>query len=81
MTTEKARPLTDAQQQHLTRLNSAFQQVKVRLDEFVAYLRAEHETPSGEWVLKNLQVGFERVPKSPARKRTGQKPKGTGAAE
>lgn len=74
---QNTKPLTEAQQQHLARLNTAFLQVKQRIDGFVAYLRAEHEAPIGEWEIRNLQVGFERAPEpqgKPARRRARQKP-------
>jgi len=58
--TETTKPLTDAQQQHLQALNSAFMQAKQRMDEFIAYLRAEHDAPAPEWELRNLETGFER---------------------
>jgi len=56
------KPLTEAQRNHLAALNAAFMQGKHRMDEFVVYLRAEHDAPAGEWVLQNLQTGFERIP-------------------
>ncbi len=79
--TEKTKVLTEAQRNHLKILNTALMRAKQHEDQFMAYLRAEHGAPAGEWALRNLQVGFERVPKPPARKRTGQKSKDTGAAE
>jgi len=57
--------LTDAQRNHLAALNAAFMQDKQRMDEFVAYLRAEHDAPANGWRLRNLQVGFERIPEKP----------------
>lgn len=63
--TETTKPLTDAQQNHMAALNAAFQQVKQRMDEFVAYLRAEHDAPAEGWMLRNLQAGFERIPERP----------------
>jgi len=64
---DSAKPLTEAQRNHLAALNSAFMQAKQRMDEFVAYLRAEHDAPAGRWLLRNLQVGFERIPERPKR--------------
>ena len=65
--TENTKPLTQAQRNHLAALNAAFMQTKQRLDEFIAYLRAEHDAPANEWLLQNLQVGFERIPEKPKR--------------
>jgi len=62
---EKSKPLTAAQRNHLAALNAAFMQDKQRMDEFVAYLRAEHDAPANGWRLRNLQVGFERIPEKP----------------
>ena len=61
--TENTKPLTEAQRDHLAALNAAFMQTKQRMDEFVAYLRAEHDAPADKWQLRNLQVGFEQMPK------------------
>ena len=66
--TENTRPLTEAQRNHLAALNAAFMQGKQRMDTFIAYLRAEHDAPAGEWGLRNLQTGFERIPEKPKRK-------------
>jgi len=57
--------LTDAQRNHLAALNTAFMQDKQRMDEFVAYLRAEHDAPADKWRLRNLIVGFEQIPEKP----------------
>ena len=59
------KPLTDAQQQHLSRLNTTSLQAKQNMDAFVGYLRAEHDAPAEGWQLRNLQVGFERMPEKP----------------
>jgi len=69
--TENVKPLTEAQQKHLRAINAAFMQAKQRMDEFIAYLRAEHDAPAGEWGLQNIEVGFERraeVENAPAEK-------------
>jgi len=60
---ETTKSLTEAQRNHLAALNAAFMQAKQRMDEFVAYLRAEHGAPAGEWLLRSLQVGFEKIEK------------------
>lgn len=82
---EDTKPLTEAQQQHLTRLNAVFLQARQRMDEFIAYLRAEHDAPANEWQLQNLQVGFERMrdpqEKSAPRRRGPRKPKAEAAEE
>lgn len=59
--TEDTKPLTEAQRNHLAALNAAAIQTKQRLDEFIAYLRAEHDAPASEWALRNLEVGFEKM--------------------
>ena len=59
---QNTKPLSDAQRNHLAALNSAFMQAKQRMDEFIAYLRAEHDVPAEEWLLHNLETGFERRP-------------------
>ena len=61
--TENTKPLTQAQRDHLQALNAAFMQAKQQMDTFVAYLRAEHDAPAGEWLLRSLQVGFEKIEK------------------
>jgi len=60
---QNTRPLTDAQRNHLAALNTAFMQGKQRMDEFIAYLRDEYDAPVDEWLIRNLQVGFERKEK------------------
>ena len=60
----ETKPLTEAQKQYTLYLNTAFLQAKQRLDEFVAYLRAEHNAPAGGWELRNIQLGFERTQKA-----------------
>lgn len=57
------KPLTEAQQQYMAHLNGIFLRAKQTMDAFTTYLRTEHEAPAGEWVLRNILVGFERVPK------------------
>jgi len=59
----ETKPLTEAQRNHLAAVNAAFMQARQRMDEFVAYLRAEHDAPDGQWVLRNLQTGFEQIDK------------------
>ena len=63
--TENTKPLTEAQRNHLAALNAAFMQAKRNMDTFVAYLQAEHEALAGEWQLRSLQTGFERMPEKP----------------
>jgi len=65
--TDNTKPLTEAQRNHLAALNAAFMQTKQRMDEFVAYLRAEHDAPTDKWALRNLQAGFERITEKPKR--------------
>ena len=59
--TETTKPLTEAQRNHLAALTSALRQDKQRVEEFFGYLRAEHDAPAGEWTLKSVQIGFERI--------------------
>jgi len=62
--------LTDAQRQHLLALNTAFMQARRQIDQFIAYLRAEHDAPADKWLLRNLTVGFEQIPGKPKREET-----------
>jgi len=57
---QNTKPLTEAQRNYLATLNTALLQAKQRMDEFIAYLRAEHDAPAPEWLLHNLETGFER---------------------
>jgi 4-amino-4-deoxy-L-arabinose transferase-like glycosyltransferase len=58
---EDTRPLTPAQIRHLTRLNEAVLQAQASLQEFIVYLREEHDAPASDWKLEDLRVGFEKV--------------------
>ena len=57
----ETRPLTEAEIAHLTRYNATLLEAKRRLDEFMAFLRDQHDAPASEWVLRRADVGFERV--------------------
>jgi len=63
--TEPTKPLTEAQINHLVAIHAAFMQAQQRVNEFVAYLQAEHDAPANEWQLRNPQIGFERIPEKP----------------
>jgi len=57
----QTKPLSEAQRQYLMVLNSAVLQTQAELNRFVAYLRQEHEAPEAEWMLREVDVGFEQV--------------------
>ena len=58
MAEETTKPLTEAQLRHLVALNEATFQAQARLNEFVAYLRDEHDAPASEWRIEDISVGF-----------------------
>jgi len=76
--TSNVKPLTEAQRNHLAALNAAFMQTKQRMDEFIAYLRAEHDAPAPEWALRNLRIGFQKVQEQPAPKQDIKEVKSSG---
>jgi len=53
--------LTHAQQQHLSKLLSVAAQAQQAVNDFVVYLREEHDAPAPEWELYDLRQGFTRV--------------------
>lgn len=55
------RALTKAQKEHIRQLNLELAEAQANLNRFIAYLREEYETPAGEWLLRDLNVGFEEV--------------------
>jgi len=56
--TEQTKPLTRAQQRHLLHLQGAVLQAQQALNNFVAYLREEHDAPAPEWEIYDVQQGF-----------------------
>ena len=60
--------LTEAEQKYLRQLNEEagsllrqLQAAQQRLRLCELFLREQHEVPEGEWVLNDIQVGFERA--------------------
>ena len=52
------KPLTHAQQQHLSKLLSVAAQAQQAVNDFVVYLREEHDAPAPEWEIYDVQQGF-----------------------
>ena len=68
MKTPDTKPLTEAEQKYLRQLNDEagnllrqLQAAQQRLRLCELFLREQHEAPEGEWVLNDIQVGFERA--------------------
>lgn len=58
------KPLSEAQKRHLIALNDAVIHAQAALNEFVVYLRDEHQAPPPEWTIRDATKGFERLEKN-----------------
>ena len=58
---QDSKPLTPAQKQHLSKLLGIAAQAQQAVNDFVIYLREEHDAPAPEWELYDLRQGFTRV--------------------
>lgn len=52
------KPLTPAQQRKLGNLISQMNALRFEMDQFIGYLRDEHEAPEEEWDLNDINEGF-----------------------
>lgn len=59
---KNTKPFTKAQQRYLISLNGAILQVQQQVNDFVAYLRDEHDAPAPRWELYDIQQGFVKQP-------------------
>lgn len=58
---DERKPLTDAQQAHLDALAQAQQMAAQAVQQFLAYLRAEHDAPAADgWNIATADEGFVR---------------------
>jgi len=62
------KPLTEAEQEYLVALNTQVQNGQMALQNFLAFLRKQHEAPATEWELGDIRVGFTRAKDAPPRK-------------
>lgn len=59
------KPLTISQQQHLLALIERAKAAQGTINQFLEYLRDEHEAPEVQgWAISDVQAGFER-PEAP----------------
>jgi len=63
MNRDETKQLNEWEAKLLSMLNMAFLRAKAEMDKYIAYLRAEHDAPVPEWLLRNVEVGFERRPR------------------
>jgi len=68
---EQVKPFSDAEREYLLALNTQAQQSQAALENFLVFLRKQHEAPAPEWQLRNINVGFERMVQKPPQ---GDKP-------
>jgi hypothetical protein len=59
------KPITAAQQKYLLSINNAMLAAQQHMNEFIAYLRDEHNAPEREWIIRDASIGFERAPAPP----------------
>lgn len=68
MSKQNTKPLTEAELRYLRQLNEEagallrqLQAAQQRLRLCELFLREQHDAPEGEWVLNDIQVGFEKA--------------------